>query len=77
MSTTLEENIKGLRDFIKDENTYQFYKRVIEVYADNHAKEALKNASKNATVIITGEGIMDCEVDIQSILSEDNLPKHQ
>lgn len=48
MINTLEENIKGLRDFIKDEDVYQFYKGVIEEYSDEHARKALKNASENA-----------------------------
>lgn len=34
---TLEENIKGIRDFM-DEDTYQFYKGVIQEYATESSK---------------------------------------
>lgn len=83
---TLEENIKGLREFIKDEDVYQFYKGVIEEYSDEHARKALKNASDPYKI----SGIVDDVVEENQclgsldiaeavsdfILSEDNIPKH-
>lgn len=70
---TLEENIKGLREFIKDEDVYQFYKRVIEEYSDEHARKALKNAREKMEFEY---GDYEETPDFGYILSEDNLPKH-
>lgn len=78
---SLEENIKGLREFIKDEDVYQFYKGVIKEYSDEHARKALKNASDKLNRLET-ETEFGCNEyfvvnDIEDILSEDNLPKHE
>lgn len=66
----LSQSIPGVEacDIVVDE--------IAKRYATEYAKEALNNASEKA-IFDTKGSVYDWEIDKQSILSEDNLPKHR